>query len=235
MEIFLEAFRNSFLLIISMDPDLFEIVWLSIKVSFSSLFIASLIGFPIGALLAITTFAGRNILITFFNAMMGIPPVVVGLVVYLMVSQSGPLGWLEILYTPYAMMIAQVILVLPIIISLSTQILEELHLDYENFFKIYNVPTRIAVITYIWDSKGSLVTIALAGFGRAISEVGAVIIVGGNIDHVTRVMTTAIVLETSKGDLALALSLGLVLLSLSLIVNIIANKIKLSLKSETHV
>ncbi len=230
MQVFLEAFQTAFDLIVSFDDSLLEIVWLSIKVSISSLMIAAVFGFPIGAFLAIKLFPGRALLITIFNSLMGIPPVVVGLVVYLMVSRSGPLGWLEILYTPYAMVIAQVILILPIIIALSTQILEELHKEYHEIFTIFSVPPRVAVFTYIFDSRDALLTIFLAGFGRAISEVGAVIIVGGNIDHVTRVMTTTIALETSKGDLPLALALGVILLGLSLIVNLIAIKIKSGFK-----
>ena len=230
MDVYLEAFSTTFKLIIWLDPSLFEIVWLSIKVSISSLLIASIFGFPIGALLAIKSFPGKALIITIFNSMMGMPPVVVGLVVYLAVSKSGPLGWLEILYTPYAMIIAQVILILPIIIALSTQILTELHKEYENIFKIFSVPPRTAILTYIMDSKDALLTIFLAGFGRAISEVGAVIIVGGNIDHVTRVMTTAIALETSKGDLSLALALGIILLGLSLLLNILATRVKLGFR-----
>ena len=230
MDVYLEAFSTAFKLIIWLDPSLFEIVWLSIKVSISSLLIASIFGLPIGALLAIKSFPGKALIITIFNSMMGMPPVVVGLVVYLAVSKSGPLGWLEILYTPYAMIIAQVILILPIIIALSTQILTELHKEYENIFKIFSVPPRTAILTYIMDSKDALLTIFLAGFGRAISEVGAVIIVGGNIDHVTRVMTTAIALETSKGDLPLALALGIILLGLSLLVNIVATRVKLGFR-----
>ena len=230
MDVYLEAFSTAFKLIIWLDPPLFEIVWLSIKVSISSLLIASIFGFPVGAILAIKSFPGKALIITIFNSMMGMPPVVVGLVVYLAVSKSGPLGWLEILYTPYAMIIAQVILILPIIIALSTQILTELHKEYENIFKIFSVPPRTAILTYIMDSKDALLTIFLAGFGRAISEVGAVIIVGGNIDHVTRVMTTAIALETSKGDLPLALALGIILLGLSLLVNIVATRVKLGFR-----
>ena len=230
MDVYLEAFSTAFKLIIWLDPPLFEIVWLSIKVSISSLLIASIFGFPVGAILAIKSFPGKALIITIFNSMMGMPPVVVGLVVYLAVSKSGPLGWLEILYTPYAMIIAQVILILPIIIALSTQILTELHKEYEDIFKIFSVPPRTAILTYIIDSKDALLTIFLAGFGRAISEVGAVIIVGGNIDHVTRVMTTAIALETSKGDLPLALALGIILLGLSLLLNILATRVKLGFR-----
>tara|TARA_A100001011_G_C14273577_1_gene828127 strand:- start:202 stop:909 length:708 start_codon:yes stop_codon:yes gene_type:complete len=234
MEVFLEAFVTAFTLIFSLDHSLLEIVGLSLKISVSSLIISSIIGFPIGVILAITRFSGRSILISIFNSMMGIPPVVVGLIVYLLVSRSGPLGWLEILYTPYAMILAQVFLILPIIISLSTQIFEELHREYKDFFKIFSVPPNKSVITYITDSKDSLITIFLAGFGRAISEVGAVIIVGGNIDHVTRVMTTTIALETSKGNLPFALALGIILLFISLIINIIATKMKLKISKEIN-
>ncbi|MFL2802710.1 MAG: ABC transporter permease [Paracoccaceae bacterium] len=234
MEVFLEAFVTAFTLIFSLDHSLLEIVGLSLKISVTSLIISSIIGFPVGVILAITRFSGRSILISIFNSMMGIPPVVVGLIVYLLVSRSGPLGWLEILYTPYAMILAQVFLILPIIISLSTQIFEELHREYKDFFTIFSVPPNKSVITYITDSKDSLITIFLAGFGRAISEVGAVIIVGGNIDHVTRVMTTTIALETSKGNLPFALALGIILLFISLIINIIATKMKLKISKEIN-
>ena len=234
MEVFLEAFITAFTLIFNLDSALFEIVGLSLKISVTSLIVASIIGFPIGVFLAITRFSGRSILISIFNSLMGMPPVVVGLIVYLLVSRSGPLGWLEILYTPYAMILAQLFLILPIIISLSTQIFEELHKEYKDFFIIFSVPPKKSVITYISDSKDSLITIFLAGFGRAVSEVGAVIIVGGNIDHVTRVMTTTIALETSKGDLPLALALGIILLFISLIINVIANSMKIKINKEIN-
>ena len=234
MEVFLEAFITAFTLIINFDVSLFEIVGLSFKISFTSLLIASIIGFPIGVFLAITRFTGRSLIITVFNSLMGMPPVVVGLIVYLLVSRSGPLGWLEILYTPYAMILAQLFLILPIIISLSTQIFVELHKEYKDFFVIFSVPPKKSIIAYISDSKDSLITIFLAGFGRAVSEVGAVIIVGGNIDHVTRVMTTTIALETSKGDLPLALALGIILLFISLIINLIANRLKIKINKETY-
>ena len=150
---------------------------------------------------------------------MGLPPVVVGLVAYLILSNSGPLGWLDLLYSPTAMMVAQTILVVPIVTALSRQIVEDFHADYAELFRSLSVPHRTAVTTLLMDAKHSLATVALAGFGRAIAEVGAVIIVGGNIDHLTRVMTTAIALETSKGNLALALALGMILIVLSLAVN----------------
>ncbi len=233
MEVFLKAFITALELILNFDISLYEIVGLSLQISITSLLIASIIGFPIGVFLAITQFSGRSFIISIFNSLMGMPPVVVGLIVYLLVSRSGPLGWLEILYTPYAMIFAQLLLILPIIISLSTQIFEELHKEYKDFFIIFSVPPKKSIIIYISDSKDSLITIFLAGFGRAVSEVGAVIIVGGNIDHVTRVMTTTIALETSKGDLPLALALGIILIFISLIINIIANKLKIKINKES--
>ena len=157
---------------------------------------------------------------------MGLPPVLVGLIVYLYLSRSGPLGWLGLLYSPTAMIIAQVILITPIIIALSSQLIENLHEDYRDLFMSLNVPPKTAVFAYIYDARYSLLTVILAGFGRAISEVGAVIIVGGNIDHLTRVMTTAIALETSKGNLTLALALGIILLTISLLINLLAMSIK---------
>lgn len=206
-------------LIAGMDADFLEIVGLSLEVSLSALALACLIGLPLGALLAVSRFSGRSVVLILLNALMGLPPVVVGLIVYLHLSRAGPLGFLGLLYTPTAMIIAQVILIAPIIAALSRQILEDLHAEYAEQFRSLSVPTATMVTALIWDGRFSLLTVALAGFGRAIAEVGAVIIVGGNIDHLTRVMTTAIALETSKGDLPLALALGIVLLALALIVN----------------
>ena len=206
-------------LIAGMDADFLEIIGLSLEVSLSALALACLIGLPLGALLAVSRFRGRSAALILLNALMGLPPVVVGLIVYLHLSRAGPLGFLGLLYTPTAMIIAQVILIAPIIAALSRQILEDLHTEYAEQFRSLSVPTTTMVTALIWDGRFSLLTVALAGFGRAIAEVGAVIIVGGNIDHLTRVMTTAIALETSKGDLALALALGIVLLALALIVN----------------
>ena len=219
MQEFVAAFAEAFHLIAAGDSDLLEIVGLSLRVSLTAVVISCLIGFPLGAVIGIGDFRGRQCIIVCVNALMGLPPVVVGLVVYLILSNSGPLGWLDLLYSPTAMIIAQTILVAPIVTALSRQIVEDFHAEYAELFRSLSVPHRTAVTTLLMDAKHSLATVALAGFGRAIAEVGAVIIVGGNIDHLTRVMTTAIALETSKGNLALALALGMILIVLSLAVN----------------
>jgi tungstate transport system permease protein len=222
----INAFSDALILIVSADSDLIEILLLSVKVSFSALAIAGILAMPLGTILAISHFRGRKLLITFLNAMMGLPPVVVGLFVYLMLSRSGPLGILELLYTPTAMIIAQVILIIPIIASLTYQVIEELNQEYRDLFLSLKIGPQQAILAYLWDARYSLFTTLLAGFGRAISEVGAVMIVGGNINHLTRIMTTAIALETSKGELSLALSLGIVLLTIALLVNAIVMSIK---------
>jgi tungstate transport system permease protein len=209
-------------LILRADPVLLAIVKLSLIVSLSAVVCAALIGIPLGALIALTNFRGRNGVIVVLNALMGLPPVVVGLVVYLLLSRSGPLGSLGILFTPAAMIVAQTILVTPIIAALSRQTIEDLWAEYRDELDAMNVGPLQRVITLIADARFSLVTALLAGFGRAAAEVGAVIIVGGNIDGFTRVMTTAIALETSKGNLPLAIGLGIILLSLVLIVNALA-------------
>ncbi len=219
MHDFGQAFSLAFSLVVAADPDLVEIIGLSLQVSLIALAISCAIGLPIGAAVGMGRFPGRNALIILLNALMGLPPVVVGLCVYLMLSRAGPLGWLALLYTPTAMIVAQCILVAPIVAALSRQVIEDLHAEYAEQFRSLCVPASTAVAALLWDARYSLLTVALAGFGRAIAEVGAVIIVGGNIDHLTRVMTTAIALETSKGDLALALALGFVLLTLALTVN----------------
>ncbi len=215
----IEAFSEALRLITSANPDLYEILWLSVKVSLTALLSASILALPLGTMLAISEFKGKHAIVTFFTAMMGLPPVVVGLFVYLMLSRSGPLGVLELLYTPTAMIIAQCILIVPIVTSLTYQIIEELNREYRELFFSLRINTRRSIFAYLWDARFSLLTTVLAGFGRAISEVGAVMIVGGNINHLTRIMTTAIALETSKGDLALALALGIVLLTIALVVN----------------
>ena len=220
----------AFALVAAGDGDLFEIIWLSIQVSLSALLISCIIGFSLGTLVAITRFPGRSAVIVLFNTLMGLPPVVVGLLVYLTLSRAGPLGVFGLLYTPAAMIIAQSILITPIIAALSRQIVEDLFQEYDELFRSLTVPTSSAMTAILWDARYSLITVALAGFGRAIAEVGAVMIVGGNIDHLTRVMTTAIALETSKGDLALALALGIVLLAISMTVNALA----LSLRTTTE-
>ncbi|MBL6604828.1 MAG: ABC transporter permease [Alphaproteobacteria bacterium] len=226
MSIFAEATATAFSLIINANADLLEIIGLSMKVSLSALLIACILGLPIGALLGTFDFAFKNTVKGILTALMGMPPVVVGLIVYLHLSRSGLFGALELLYTPTAMIIAQVILITPIIAVLSSQILEDLHEEYRDLFISLVVPPPNALLTYLIEARYSLLTVILAGFGRAISEVGAVMIVGGNIDHLTRVMTTAIALETSKGELALALALGLILLILALFVNFAAQQAK---------
>ena len=226
MSIFAEAIATAFSLIINANADLLEIIGLSMKVSLSALLIACILGLPIGALLGTLDFAFKNTVKGILTALMGMPPVVVGLIVYLHLSRSGLFGALELLYTPTAMIIAQVILITPIIAVLSSQILEDLHEEYRDLFISLVVPPPKALLTYLIEARYSLLTVILAGFGRAISEVGAVMIVGGNIDHLTRVMTTAIALETSKGELALALALGLILLILALFVNFAAQQAK---------
>jgi len=206
-------------MIVSGDPVLTQIILLSLRVSLVAVGLACLIGMPLGALLAIARFPGRGALIVLVNAMMGLPPVVVGLLVYLLLSSSGPLGMLQLLYTPAAMIVAQTVLVIPIVAALSRQVIEDLHGEYAEQLRSFGVGPAGTMMTLLWDGRYSLLTAALAGFGRAIAEVGAVIIVGGNINHVTRVMTTTIALETSRGNLALALALGLVLIGLAILVN----------------
>jgi tungstate transport system permease protein len=215
--------QNPFLtaldLVTSLDPTLVGIVLLSLRVTLSAILLAALIGLPCGAALALSRFPGRNVVVIVFNALMGLPPVVAGLAIYLLLSRSGPLGELGLLFTPTAMIIAQTVLVLPIVISLTRQVVEDLWSEYETQLKSLGSSVRRAVPTVLWDARFSLLTALLAGFGRASAEVGAVIIVGGNIAGYTRVMTTAIALETSKGDLALALALGIILLAITLVLN----------------
>ena len=209
-------------LILTGDPALFAIVRLSLIMSLSALVLSALIGIPFGALVALTRFRGREVVIVLLNALMGLPPVVVGLAVYLMLSRSGPLGSLGLLFTPTAMIVAQTILVTPIIAALSRQVVEDLWLEYCDELTAMNIGPLGRVATLIWDGRFSLVVTLLAGFGRAAAEVGAIIIVGGNINGFTRTMTTAIALETSKGDLALAMGLGTVLITIVIIVNALA-------------
>jgi len=198
------------------------IVRLSLSVSLSAVILATLAGLPGGAMLALTHFPGRDLIIVVLNAMMGLPPVVVGLAVYLMLSRSGPLGRWGALFTPGAMIIAQAILVAPLIAALARQSVEDLHLEYRDELTAMNVGPFRRIATLIWEGRFSLVTALLAGFGRAAAEVGAIIIVGGNIEGFTRTMTTAIALETSKGDLPLAMGLGLVLIMIVIAVNALA-------------
>ncbi len=220
------AFGEAGRLIAGLDATLTGIVALSIRVSLTAVVIASLLGLPLGAAIAVGRFPGRQALIVVLNALMGLPPVVVGLFVYLMLSRAGPLGQFGILFTPAAMVVAQTILILPIVAALSRQVIEDAWQEYREQLRSLGAGPLTSAVTLLWDTRFSLVTIVLAGFGRAAAEVGAVIIVGGNIDGVTRVMTTAIALETSKGDLPLALGLGVILLSLVLALNAAAYWVK---------
>ena len=213
-------------LVLTGDPGLFAIVRLSLLISLSAVLLAALVGVPVGALLALTHFRGREVPIVFLNALMGLPPVVVGLAIFLLLSRSGPLGSWGILFTPQAMVIAQTVLVAPIIAALTRQTIEDLWVEYRDELAAMDVGPGHRIVTLIWDARFSLVTALLAGFGRAAAEVGAIIIVGGNIEGFTRTMTTAIALETSKGDLPLALSLGIVLILLVLLLNAAAFIVK---------
>jgi tungstate transport system permease protein len=217
-----EAWR----LVASLDPRLGDIVGLSLRVSLSAVAIASVVGLPLGALIAVSRFPARRTTIVLLNALMGLPPVVVGLLVYLLLSRAGPLGALGLLFTPSAMVIAQAILITPIVAALTRQVVEDAWLEYREQLRSLGESRLGSVATLLWDLRFSLVTIVLAGFGRAAAEVGAVIIVGGNIDGVTRVMTTAIALETSKGDLPLALGLGLILVTIVVALNAAAYLVK---------
>ncbi len=205
-------------LVFSLDPDLIEISLRSLAVTLSAVAIASLIGLPLGAWLAVRRFRGRQSAVVVLNALMGLPPVVVGLFVYLLLSRSGPLGVLGLLFTPTAMIIAQTIILLPLIASIGLQVIEDLWAEYAELLTSLDARPGQQIRTLLWEGRHGLITAALAGFGRGIGEVGAVMIVGGNIDHATRVLTTAITLETSRGNFALALGLGFVLIMLALLV-----------------
>ena len=217
------AFAEAWKLLVSLDAELTSIVGLSLQVSLTAVVFATALGLPLGALLAVERFPGRRSVIVLLNALMGLPPVVVGLVVYLLLSRAGPLGSMGILFTPTAMVIAQTVLIAPIIAALARQTLEDAWREYEEQLRSLGAARVTAAVTLIWDTRFSLLTIVLAGFGRAAAEVGAVMIVGGNIEGVTRVMTTAIALETSKGDLPLALGLGIVLIGLVVVLNAAAS------------
>jgi tungstate transport system permease protein len=220
------AFLAAFGLIADLDAKLVQIVALSLQVSLAAVAIAGALGLPLGAAVALGRFPFRRGVIVTLNALMGLPPVVVGLIVYLLLSRAGPLGPLGLLFTPGAMVIAQAILITPIIAALARQIVEDAWAEYEEQLRSLGAPPRRALWTLLWDTRFSLVTVVLAGFGRAVAEVGAVIIVGGNIDGVTRVMTTTIALETSKGDLPLALGLGLILMTLVIAANAATDAIR---------
>lgn len=226
MQDFGEAISLALHLVLSGDAALWEIVALSLQVSLTATLVACAIGLPLGALLAIARFRGRGAALVVVNALMGLPPVVIGLIVYLHLSRAGPLGFLGLLYTPTAMIIAQTLLITPIVCALSRQVLEDLHGEYSDHFRSLCLSRVQMVQALLWDGRYALLTVALAGFGRAVAEVGAVIVVGGNIDHLTRVMTTAIALETSRGELALALALGLILMILALAVNALVQTVR---------
>jgi len=213
-------------LLTHLDFKLVAIVELSLRVSLTATLLSACIGLPIGAAIAVGSFGGRRALTVILNTLMGLPPVVVGLVVYLLLSRAGPLGELGILFTPTAMVIAQTILIAPIVAALSRQVVADAWGEYREQLASLGAGTASAALTLLWDTRFSLATVLLAGFGRAVAEVGAVMIVGGNIDGVTRVMTTTIALETSKGDLPLALALGIVLLVIVLLLNTAAQAIR---------
>ena len=210
----------------SLDPKLYSIIGLSLSVSLASVAFASIAGGLIGAAVAVGRFPGRKVLIVLLNAAMGLPPVVVGLVVYLMLSRAGPLGAMGLLFTPQAMVIAQFVLITPLIAALTRQVIEDAWREYEEQLRSLGAHAWQAALTLLWDTRFSLITVALAGLGRAMAEVGAVMIVGGNIDGVTRVMTTTIALETSKGDLPLAVGLGVILVLIVLLLNAAAYGIR---------
>jgi tungstate transport system permease protein len=221
-----DAIVSGLQLVATLDLRLWQIVGLSLAVSLSAVALASLIGLPLGAAIAVGRFPGRQAVIVVLNALMGLPPVVVGLVIYLLLSRAGPLGAFGLLFTPGAMVVAQTVLVLPIIAALARQSVEDAWREYEEQLRSLGVEGARAALTVLWDTRFSLLTAVLAGLGRASAEVGAVMIVGGNIDGVTRVMTTTIALETSKGDLPLALGLGMVLIAIVLLLNAGAHLIK---------
>jgi tungstate transport system permease protein len=220
------AFGMAIGMIAGADAALARIVALSLRVSLTATAIAALIGLPLGALLAVTRFSGRRAVIVALNALMGLPPVVAGLLIYLLLSRSGPLGSLGLLFTPTAMVIAQAVLITPILAALTRQALEALWEEYAEQLQSFGAGPARAVPTLLWDGRFVLLTVLLAGFGRASAEVGAVMVVGGNIEGFTRVMTTAIALETSKGDLPLALALGMVLMTVVLAVNALAQLLR---------
>lgn len=213
------TFVDAFYLLASGNAELWSIVLLSLQVTGTAVLLAAAIGLPLGAVLAVTRFRGRQVVLVVLSALMGLPPVVVGLLVYMMLSNVGPLGVLGLLYTPTAMVIAQAILVLPIVAALSRQVIEDHAQEYDEQLRMMGLSTLDSIQTLLWEARHSLLVVVLAGFGRAIAEVGAVMIVGGNIAHLTRTMTTAIALETSRGNLALALGLGAVLISLAILIN----------------
>ncbi|HWV18000.1 MAG TPA: ABC transporter permease [Rhodocyclaceae bacterium] len=226
MNTFSDSFSTALTLLLHADEQLFSIVGLSLRVSFVAVLLSAAFALPLGAMLAVARFPGSRTLTVMINGFMGLPAVVVGLAVYLLLSRAGPLGSFGLLFTPTAMSIAQAVLVFPLIAAITRQIVEDAWIEYTEQLRSLGASSWQSALTLLWDTRWSLSTVMLAGFGRAIAEVGAVMIVGGNIEGVTRVMTTAIALETSKGDLPLALGLGIVLVSLVLLLNAIAHFIR---------
>ena len=221
-----DAFSTGLQLILTLDADLLEIVTLSLQISLTAVAIAALIGMPLGALVAVLRFPGRSLVIALLNTLMGLPPVVVGLLVYLLLSRAGPLGEWGLLFTPTAMVIAQTVLVTPIIAGLARQTLAEMHAEYHEQLTLMGATARARIAVLLWDARFALITALLAGFGRASAEVGAVLMVGGNINHYTRVMTTTIAMETAKGNLTVALGLGIVLLLIAFAVNALVHWVR---------
>mgnify|MGYP000672175820 CR=1 FL=1 len=220
-----QGFWEAWRLIITFDPDLYEIIFLSLQVTVAAVIIASVIGLPFGAWLAVNRFRFRRYTIAVLNALMGLPPVVVGLFVYMTLSRAGPLGGFGLLFSPSAMIIAQVIIITPLIASISHQTIRDLWAEYHDLLISMHATRAQRIMALLWDGKRALLTATLAGFGRAIGEVGAIMIVGGNIEHATRVLTTAITLETSKGNFAFAMGLGLVLIMMAVLVNLLIHTV----------
>jgi tungstate transport system permease protein len=215
-----DGIAQAFWLLVTLDKDLVEITLRSLRVTLTALAIASMIALPLAALLAVRRFRLRRVTIAVLNALMGLPPVVVGLIIYVLLSRAGPLGVLGLLFTPTAMIIAQVVIIVPLVASIAHQSLRELWSDYHDLLISMNASQVQRIKALLWDGRRALLTAALAGFGRAIGEVGAIMVVGGNIDHATRVLTTAIALETGKGEFAMALGLGFVLIAMAVAVNL---------------
>lgn len=233
MESLFSGMMDAFALILTLDQDLLEIVFLSLRVTVTAVVIAAFIGLPLGAWLVVNRFRFRRLTISVLNALMGLPPVVVGLFVYLMLSRSGPFGVFGLLFTPTAMIIAQVIIVMPLIASISHQTIRDLWADYHDLLISLNASRAQRIKVLLWDGRRALITAVLAGFGRAIGEVGAIMIVGGNIDHATRVLTTSIALETSKGNFAFAMGLGIILIGLAIAVNLMIHTLSRTERAST--
>jgi tungstate transport system permease protein len=231
-EIF-QGMREAGWLIITLDPDLMEIIFLSLKVTLSAVIIASVMGLPMGAWLAVNRFRHRRSVIAILNALMGLPPVVVGLFVYMLLSRAGPFGGMGLLFTPSAMIIAQVLIITPLIASISHQTIRDLWAEYHDLLISLNATRGQRISSLLWDGRRALLTAMLAGFGRAVGEVGAIMIVGGNIEHATRVLTTAIALETGRGDFAFAMGLGMVLIGMAVVVNLAIHTLSGTERSST--